>query len=114
MKSVSASKKLLISIEDVSLSLEHRQTGELLRMIFNEKGYYNKQAQWIKFSNCCFNLIVNKFIANPENLRLVSNMTLYQTNNNIIDKLHAIYSPYLKNWSAFSGLSGEVERIFNS
>ncbi len=83
-------------------------------MIFNEKGYYNKQGQWIKYSNCSFNLIVTKLATNLDHLRLLSKTTLFQTNNNILEKLHSIFSPYLKNWSAFNGLSGDVERIFNS
>ena len=82
-------------------------------MIFNEKGYYGKQAQWMKLSNCCFSLIASKLVSSPDNLGLLSKMALFQTSNSI-DKLHSIFSPYLKNWSAFNGLSGEVERIFNS
>lgn len=68
----------------------------------------------MRFSNCCFNLIVSKFINNTDNLRLLSKMTLFQTSSAMADKLQAIFSPYLKNWSAFNGLSGDVERIFNS
>lgn len=107
MKSMNASNKLYISIEDVSLNMDNRDTGELLRMIFNERGYYGKQAQWMKLSNCCFSLIASKVASTPDNLRLISKMTLFQTSNSI-DKLHSIFSPYLKNWSAFNGLSGEV------
>jgi hypothetical protein len=68
----------------------------------------------MRFSNSCFNLIANKFSTNTDNLRLLAKMTLFQTSSAMTEKLHAIYSPYLKNWSAFNGLSGEVERIFTS
>ena len=114
LKSVTASKKLLISIDDLHLNKENKQTTELLRMIFNEKGYFNKQSEWIKFRNCSFNMLASKVTLNSDNIRLLSKTTLFQTSNNMLDKLHSIYSPYLKSWCAFNGLSGDVERIFNS
>lgn len=114
LKSVTASKKLLISIDDLHLNKENKQTTELLRMIFNEQGYFNKQSEWIKFRNCSFNMLASKVTLNSDNIRLLSKTTLFQTSNNMVDKLHSIYSPYLKSWCAFNGLSGDVERIFNS
>lgn len=77
-------------------------------MIFNEKGCFNKQAQWMKFNNYSFNLLSNKLTVNIDNQRLLSKMSILQSNANMIDKLYSIYAPYLKNWSAFNGLSGDV------
>jgi hypothetical protein len=108
LKSVSASRRLIISIEDLSLGTGEGRTGELLRMIFNEGGYFNRQAQWTRFSNNRFHLIASRLAATPDNLRLLPKTAIFQTASTVADKLHAIYSPYLKNWSAFNGLGGEV------
>jgi hypothetical protein len=108
MKSTLASKKLVVSIEDVSLDGRNVETTELLRMLFNEEGYYNKQAQWVTFTNCSFSLIANSLQNSVSNLRLLPKMTLFQTEANSADKLHSVYAPYLKNWAVFNGLSGDV------
>lgn len=114
LKSVSASKRLLISIEDLSLGIEEGRTCEFLRQIINEGGYFNRQAQWTRFSNNRFHLIASRLAPTPTNLRLIAKTAIFQTASTVTEKLHAIYSPYLKNWAAFNGLGGEVERIFSS
>ena len=58
---MSASKKLLICIEDVTLDNRNIETCELFRMIFNEKGYYNKTGQWMTISDSSFCLIAQSF-----------------------------------------------------
>jgi hypothetical protein len=58
---MSASKILLISIEDVALDNSNIETCELFRMIFNEKGYYNKTGQWMAISDSSFCMIANSF-----------------------------------------------------
>lgn len=63
---------------------ENRMTTEMLRMMFSEMGYHNKQAQWIKLSNCSFNLIANKMTVTPDNTRFLPNINLFQTVNNSI------------------------------
>jgi len=77
-------------------------------MLFNEKGYFNKQAQWLNFDNCSFSLITSKLATSPDNLRLLPRVNLFQTAANTAEKLHSIYYPYLKNWSAFNGLGGDL------
>jgi hypothetical protein len=80
----------------------------MLRMLFNEGGYYNIQSQWAHFTNCSFNLIVSKICNETDCLRLLPQLGVFQTSQNTYEKLYAIYSPYLKNWAAFNGLNGEV------
>jgi hypothetical protein len=41
-------------------------------------------------------------------------ISIVQTKNNSNEKLHSIYSSYLKNWAKSNGLFGEAERIFCS
>ena len=83
-------------------------------MLFNERGYFNNQAQWLNFSNCSFSLITSKILNSSDNLRLLPQINLFQTASNSAEKLYSIYYPYLKNWSAFNGLGGDVDRIFSS
>ena len=45
---------------------------------------------------------------------MLPHFEIFQTASNSSEKLHSIYYPYLKNWAAFNGLSGDVERIFGS
>ena len=66
------------------------------------------------FSNCSFTLITNQIANSVNNLRLLPRVSLFQTSNNTSEKLHSIYFPYLKNWSVFNGLGGDVDRIFSS
>lgn len=79
MKSSTASKKLLISIEDISLDNNNSSTSELLRMLFNEGGYYNSQAQWVSFCNCSFSIIASKIGTSVESLRLLPSIGFFQT-----------------------------------
>ena len=83
-------------------------------MVFSEKGYFNKQAQWLTLTDCSFSLIARQIATTPEHLRLLPHLALFQTSSNSLEKLHSIYYPYLKNWSAFNGMSGDIERIFSS
>ena len=79
MKSPIVSKRLLICIEDVYLDNKNEKTSELLRMLFNENGYYNEQAQWMTFNNCSFSLITHKIVNSVNNLRLLPRVNLFQT-----------------------------------
>lgn len=86
----------------------------MLRMLFKEGGYFNSDAQWVNFANCNFTLIASKISNEPDCLRLLPQLSVFQTSSNSYEKLHSIFHPYLKNWAAFNGLNGEVEKIFSS
>lgn len=83
-------------------------------MLFNERGYYTAQGEWANFTNCNFALIISKMSNDPDFTRLLPRLSVFQTSSNSYEKLHSIFHPYLKNWAAFNGLNGEVERIFSS
>jgi len=65
-------------------------------------------------SDASFCLIAKSIATHTQQLRLLPHFSLFQTASNSLEKLHSIYYPYLKNWAAFNGLSGDVERIFGS
>lgn len=68
----------------------------------------------MSISDSSFCLIAKSIAYNTKQLRLYPRLNVFQTANNTQQKLHSIYYPYLKNWAAFNGLSGDVERIFGS
>ena len=52
MRTLFPAKKLLISIEDVSLTEKHHQTAEFFRMLVNESGFYtHKGEEWVTLHN---------------------------------------------------------------
>jgi hypothetical protein len=51
-------------------------------MVFSQKGYHNRQAQWITFTNCSFSLIANQIANTTDHLRLLPQIALFQTTSN--------------------------------
>ena len=113
MRTATASKKLLISIEDLHLGESEKASGEFLRMLVKESGYHlGANGQWVRLQNYNLVMLGRKIALNGQTTRLLPGLNVFQTTPNSMEKLWDIYEPYLKNWAIFNGMTGDIEKIF--